>query len=190
MPNSTHSNQDNTATLALLETSLWVEKVIVKYNFCPFARKELQHKSLSYTANNCTELEAALIAFVSECQYLLSCSQLNSGLLIFTEQFKDFEQFLDLVELANISLQTEGLEGVIQVAHFHPEYQFADCQFNDPENYTNRAPWPTLHLIKESVMDLALASHPDPEQIPEDNIKLCQRKGTQFWQQLLSQIKP
>tara|TARA_B110000196_G_scaffold202846_1_gene173759 strand:- start:370 stop:708 length:339 start_codon:yes stop_codon:yes gene_type:complete len=108
---------------------------------------------------------------------------------MFDNGFSDFEDFLDLVDLANALLVAQGFEGKYQIANFHPDYVFADSDETDAANYTNRAPFPTLHLIREASMSEALDSYNEPESIPEHNINLARRKGIDFWQQLLEGCK-
>ena len=107
-------------------------------------------------------------------------AQRETTLLMFEQGFKDFEEFLDLVDLANALLAAQGYEGKYQITNFHPDYVFADSDDSDAANYTNRAPYPTLHLIREASMSEALDNYNEPESIPEHNIKLARRKGTTF----------
>ncbi|MBQ4813527.1 hypothetical protein A7985_16390 [Pseudoalteromonas luteoviolacea] len=167
----------------------WVSKVIVKYNFCPFARKEVEQQTIHYQVSSVVSHEDAVMEMLNECFELNSLPERETTLLIFSEGFKMFDDFLDLVDLANAMLCAQGFEGKYQLANFHPDYIFADSDDADPANYTNRAPFPTLHLIREESMALALEQYDDPESIPDNNIRLARRKGEAFWQQLLSQCK-
>jgi hypothetical protein len=119
------------------------------------------------------------------CAALDNYPERETTLLIFKDGFTDFADFLDLVDLANAMLAVQGYEGRYQIANFHPDYVFADSEEDDAANYTNRAPFPTLHLIRELSMAEALENYDDPESIPENNIRLARRKGEAFWQQLL-----
>ncbi|QTH70788.1 DUF1415 domain-containing protein [Pseudoalteromonas xiamenensis] len=167
----------------------WVSSVIVKYNFCPFARKEVENNTIHYELSDALTIEDAVLAMIESCIALDSHPERETTLLIFNNGFHDFDAFLDLVDLANALLAAQGYEGKYQIANFHPDYVFADSDENDPANYTNRAPYPTLHLIREDSMAQALATYDDSEQIPENNIRLARRKGEAFWQQLLSSCK-
>ncbi|MCF2859019.1 DUF1415 domain-containing protein [Pseudoalteromonas sp. SMS1] len=165
----------------------WVSKVIVKFNFCPFARKEVEQQTIHYQVSSAITPEDAVMDMLNECFALDSTPERETTLLIFSEGFTHFDDFLDLVDLANAMLCAQGFEGKYQIANFHPDYVFADSVDDDPANYTNRAPFPTLHLIREESMALALAQYDDPESIPDNNIRLARRKGEAFWQQLLVQ---
>ncbi len=164
----------------------WVSDVIVKYNFCPFARKEVEANSIFYQISDTNDIGNAVVEMIDELGKLEQEPKIETTLLVFAKGFADFEDFLELVDLANAMLVAQGFEGKYQIANFHPNYVFADSDEQDPANYTNRAPYPSLHLIREASMELALQNHPDPESIPETNIKLAQRKGLHFWQELLS----
>lgn len=167
----------------------WVKTIIVKFNFCPFARQEVEQNTIHYQLSNSTSHDDAVMDMLEQCAQLTQNPNRETTLLIFCEGFKSFEDFLDLVDLANAMLSIQGYEGTFQIANFHPDYVFADSDDNDPANYTNRAPYPTLHLIREASMAIALDNYDDPESIPENNIKLARRKGEAFWQQLLTKCQ-
>ena len=167
------------------QTKNWVSQVIVGFNFCPFAKKEVVNNTIQYVDSKTTNHEDAVIEMLSLIQAMREDESIETCLQIFSEGFNDFDEFLDLVDLANAMLASSGYEGFIQIANFHPDYVFADSDETDAANYTNRAPFPTLHLIREHSMARVLAVHPDPEGIPETNILLAREKGIAFWQQLL-----
>ncbi len=168
-----------------LQMREWVSSVIVKYNFCPFARKEVENNCIHYQVSPSVTLDDAVMDMLEQCTELDHNEQRETTLLMFEQGFSDFDEFLDLVDLANALLVAQGFEGKYQIANFHPDYVFADSDETDAANYTNRAPYPTLHLIREASMSEALANYDEPESIPEHNIKLARRKGIDFWQQLL-----
>ncbi|MEL0657766.1 DUF1415 domain-containing protein [Psychromonas arctica] len=167
-------------------TQAWVNKVIVKYNICPFAKKEMDRGSIRYCENNSTEIEGVLDRLTEECVFLDNNEQTETTLLILSEACTDFDSFLDLVYLSNHLLQMSHYEGVYQLAHFHPDY----CFEGDPEeaasNYSNRSPYPTLHIIRESSMEKAIAAHPDVDGIPDRNIEFLNKKGSPFFADLLA----
>ncbi|SFB78471.1 DUF1415 domain-containing protein [Pseudoalteromonas denitrificans] len=175
--------------IAINQMKTWVSNVIVKYNFCPFARKEVEENSIFYHVSNNINIEDAVLDMIEQCIHLNNHTELETTLLIFNQGFKSFDAFLDLVDLANAMLVAQGFEGHYQIANFHPDYVFADADENDAANYTNRSPYPALHLIREASMEHALKTYPDPESIPENNIQLARRKGLNFWQLLLDNCK-
>ncbi|AOT07199.1 DUF1415 domain-containing protein [Pseudoalteromonas luteoviolacea] len=164
----------------------WVSNVIVKYNFCPFARKEVEQNAIHYHISEAVTHDDAVMDMLEQCFELNQNKDRETTLLMFSHGFTDFNAFLDLVDLANAMLCAQGFEGIYQIANFHPDYVFADSDEDDPANYTNRAPYPTLHLIREDSMAAALEAYEDPESIPDNNIRLARRKGEAFWQQLLA----
>lgn len=166
----------NPAKDALAQTRRWVRDFIVEYQVCPFARREVERGSVRYIA--CEEdMAGALEQLMLECEHLDSQAETETTLLVFTHAFADFDDFLDLIEIANDLLEQQGYLGTYQLAHFHPDYRFEGAAPDDAANHSNRAPWPTLHLIREASLERALASYPDPERIPERNIALMRDMG-------------
>lgn len=169
------------------QTDSWVKKVIMKYNICPFARREVERGSIRYLVVEQTKIKQVLKALIAECHYLDAHPEHETSLVILPRGFEGFYAYLDLVDIANDELFTNDYEGVYQLAHFHPDYCFEGEPQDAPANFTNRAPYPTLHIIRETSMELALANYKDPESIPECNIAFCERKGSEFFMQLLAE---
>ena len=170
----------------IASTQLWVKNVIVKYNICPFAKKELDRGSIRYYEDKSTDIEGVLESLTTECQYLDKHEEAETTLLILSEACTDFESFLDLVYLSNHLLKISGYEGVYQLAHFHPDYCFEGDPVDAASNYSNRSPYPTLHIIRESSMEKAIAAHPDVDAIPDRNIDFLNKKGSPFFADLLA----
>lgn len=166
-------------------TRQWIDTVIVKYNFCPFARKELQANTIAYRVIDSTSFTAIADRLYQECLYLDNHPDTATTLLILADGFADFDHYLDLVDCVQSQIIDPQYEGIYQLASFHPDYCFADSDIDDAANYTNRAPYPTIHLLREADISQALEGYPDPEQIPERNIALARRKGKQTLAQLL-----
>ncbi|TDP32071.1 hypothetical protein DEU29_11111 [Idiomarina aquatica] len=169
------------------QTEAWVQRLIVKYNICPFARKELEQQTVRYVVFNDTQFEATLDKLINECRYLDENPGTETTLLILPT-FKNFDDFLDLIAVAERLLAMSSYEGVYQLAHFHPDYCFEGEAVDDPANYTNRSPHPTLHILREESMAQALAQTDSPEAIPERNIEFARRKGAQFFEAILKDI--
>ncbi|QDF75591.1 MULTISPECIES: DUF1415 domain-containing protein [Shewanella] len=181
-----HSAED--APIAL-ETQNWVEKVIMKYNICPFARREVERNSIRYTVAQHSQIDKVLDELIQECHLLEQQPQIETTLFIMPRGFEGFYLYLDLVDIANDLLIEQGFEGVFQLASFHPDYCFEGEPQDSAANYTNRAPYPTLHIIREASMERALADYDDPESIPERNIAFAERKGEAFFVKLLQSCK-
>lgn len=173
----------------LQHTQNWVEQVIVKFNFCPFAKPVVDSARIRYYLADGRDLEEALHQLIEQCQYLDQHSEIETELVVYPNGFEDFYDFLDLVDLANQLLVEQNYEGVYQLANFHPDYCFDGELPSDPANYTNRSPYPILHLIREESLELALESYPNPEQIPERNIKLAREMGLAAMKQALDECK-
>ncbi|WP_440876845.1 DUF1415 domain-containing protein [Thalassotalea sp. PLHSN55] len=173
---------------AILKTQAWLEQVIIGLNFCPFAKKEFVNNTIDYHVCAQRKLEQALETVIARCHYLQQHDEIETSLVIFSLGFRDFEDYLDLVDYANQLLVDSGFEGVFQLASFHPEYCFEGESPLDAANYTNRSPLPTLHIIREDSLARVLAVYQNPEQIPDNNIALAQDKGNNFFKQLLANI--
>ncbi|GGI74805.1 DUF1415 domain-containing protein [Shewanella gelidii] len=171
----------------MLHTENWVKQVIMKYNICPFARREIERASIRYAVVEARQITEALLSLIEECQYLDKHPETETTLVIYPHGFEGFYPYLDLVDLATELLTEQGYEGVYQLASFHPDYCFDEEPQDSAANYTNRSPYPTIHIIREASMEQALATYDDPESIPERNIEFAQRKGKDFFEKLLLQ---
>lgn len=176
----------NSSENIIQHTKNWVSSVIVKYNICPFARREVERGSIRYALIEEMNKESVLQSLLDECRYLDEHGDVETTLLIMPVGFEGFYDFLDLVELANDLLEMEEYEGVYQLANFHPDYCFAGEPQSEPSNYTNRSPYPTLHIIREKSMEMAISNHPDVDAIPERNIAFANKKGNAFFADLLA----
>ena len=171
------------------QTKQWLSQIIIGLNFCPFAKKEFVNQSIHYHLSEKAQLKPALVEFLAQCHYLYDNPDIETSLLIYSEGFRDFNRFLDLVDDSNDLIVEHGFEGVFQIATFHPEYCFADADYDDASNYTNRSPYPTLHLIREQSMERVLSVYKNPEAIPDNNIALAEKMGADYFQTLLKKIK-
>ena len=163
----------------------WVETVVVGLNLCPFAKRELVNDRVRFSVSEAETEEQLLVDLQAELELLNNEETVETTLLIHPrvlQDFFDYNQFLNYVD--RLLTQME-LEGVYQVASFHPDYQFSGTRPVDVENYTNRSPYPMLHLIREDSLERAIASYPDPDRIPERNIELLERLGRDKMQALL-----
>ncbi|MCW9014300.1 MAG: DUF1415 domain-containing protein [Gammaproteobacteria bacterium] len=176
---------DNAHDLCIRQTRSWLKTVIIDLNFCPFAHRVFENETIHYQHVDNSDIEYCLRALIDECLQLDSNDVFETSLLIFSQAFSSFDDFLDLIAMANTLLIDRGYEGIYQLAHFHPDYHFADVTKDDAANYTNRSPWPMLHIIRESSLEQALKHYPDPETIPEHNIKVTRAKGSKEMQTLL-----
>jgi hypothetical protein len=168
----------------------WLKSVIIQHNICPFAKRELERGSIFFSVNHDSQIEQCLLSLMLECDRLDTDPDIETTLLIYADAFVEFDDFLDFIEIAETLLIEQGYEGTYQLASFHPEYCFQDTKPDDAANYTNRSPYPMLHLLRETSLELAIASHPDPESIPEHNIELTRKLGLAKMQALLAACYP
>ncbi len=163
----------------------WIDKVIIGLNFCPFAKKEIERESVRYAISPSTQANDALSHLLEELALLDNQLDIQTTLLVFPQGFNDFEKYLDMLELANSLIFRGGYGGIYQLASFHPNYCFDGEAENDPANYTNRSPYPLLHVLRESSVEAVLRHYPQPESIPENNIAKARKLGAEFLQALL-----
>ena len=159
------------------QTKKWISDVIVGCNFCPFAAKVVKHKQIHYQVEKSVATDNCLDAFLQEIIRLDVDNAIETSFLIFPQSFVSFDDYLDLVALAEKLIYDKGYEGIYQVASFHPLYQFAGSRNDDAANYTNRSVYPMLHLLREESIDRALEHFKSPENIPETNINFAREKG-------------
>jgi uncharacterized protein len=151
----------------------WLAEVVVGLNLCPFARKPMMADQVRLQVSAARNDEALLAELLAELELLdhLTPDSLETTLLIVTDYLQDFADFNQFLDLADWLLERQGYSGVYQLATFHPRYQFAGTEPGDAGNLTNCAPYPILHLIREASVEAVLARYPDPESIPENNIR-------------------
>ena len=163
----------------------WIDNVIVGLNFCPFAKKEMERNTVRYAISSKTKINEALSDLLEELTLLDQQPEIQTTLLIFPLGFGDFDNYLDMLEIANGLINQGGYGGIYQLASFHPDYCFEGEDKNDPANYTNRSPYPILHILRESSIEAVLKRYPDPESIPENNIAKARELGSSFLQALV-----
>lgn len=169
-------------------TEHWVKDVVIGLNFCPFASRPVLEKKVRFCVAENLELTAVLEKLISEMQLLDREDEIETTLLILPFGFDNFEDYLFLLDQALELSINMGYEGVYQLASFHPEYLFDGAENDDPANYTNRSPFPIIHLIREENLEDALKTVKDPEKIPERNIMIAREKGILYMQSLLASV--
>ncbi|RZI41641.1 DUF1415 domain-containing protein [Herbaspirillum sp. HC18] len=179
--------QSITAEQAIEATRHWLEKAVIGLNLCPFAKSVHVKNQIRYVVSNARSAEALLQDLIDELQTLHRADpeEIDTTLLIHPWVLDDFLDFNDFQDVADASLEELGLMGEIQVASFHPQFQFAGTEPEDIGNYTNRSPYPTLHLIREASIDRAVTAFPDASDIFERNIETIRRLGHKGWKALL-----
>jgi hypothetical protein len=172
------------AATVIERTKTWIREIVIGLNFCPFARKPFKEELILYKLDDTSDEAVALESFINTCRFLDENPVMETALLIFPNGFSDFEEYLDLVDLSEKLLKEEGYEGVYQVASFHPGYIFAGSDENDPANYTNRSPYPMLHLLREDLLEIAIDKHANVDDIPNQNIAKAQSLGLEYFKKM------
>jgi len=172
-------------------TRNWVDKAVIGLNLCPFAKAVYVKNQIRFVVSDAETPEELLEQLMDELQYLSDtpAEQVDTTLLIHPLVLADFEEYNEFLDVADAAVEDMELEGEIQVASFHPDYQFADTDRNDIGNYTNRSPYPTLHLLREESIDRAVEAFPEAEAIFEKNIDTMQALGHEGWDKLGVQVK-
>lgn len=167
-------------------TRAWLEKAVIGLDLCPFARSVYLRDQVRFVVSEAETPEALLADLVKELRTLSEADPeaVDTTLLIHPWVLEDFLEYNDFLDVAEAAVAGLGLEGEIQVASFHPQYQFADTEPDDAENYTNRSPYPILHLLREASVERAVASFPDAAEIFEKNIETMRRLGPEGWRRL------
>jgi hypothetical protein len=179
------------AETAIAETRAWVDRAVIGLNLCPFAKAVQAKGQIRYVVTNATDTDALLEALRDELRLLADAdpAQVETTLLIHPGVLADFLDFNDFLDVADAVLEEMGYAGVLQVASFHPQYQFAGSAADDVTNATNRSPYPTLHLLREESIDQAVAGFPEAETIYERNIRTLQALGAEGWAALQAQCR-
>lgn len=173
-------------------TRVWLERAVIGLNLCPFAKSVHVKKQIRYALVEVETYQELLEELERELRLLANTDPalIETTLLIHPRAMTEFLDYGWFLPLAERILEQLDLVGEIQIAHFHPNFQFGDCEPEDIENYTNRSPWPTLHLIRESSIDRAVAAFPDAAEIFERNIETLRRMGHEGWRQLWRETTP
>lgn len=166
-------------------TQNWLTSFIITYNICPFAKNVHENNSIRYQVVDSDSQEDCLEALIAECLHLDAESATETTLLILPKAVGKFNDFLDLLAIAEQLLVEQGYEGIYQLASFHPDYCFAGSNHDDAANYTNRSPFPMLHIIREASIEQVLQIYENPEMIPERNIELTRKLGIEALRKLL-----
>jgi hypothetical protein len=170
----------------LRATRAWVEHAVIGLNLCPFAKAVQTKNLIRYVCSDARDNAALRDTLRAELQRLTDTpiEQLETTLLVHPQVLGDFLDYNDFLDEADSLLCEMGLDGTLQIASFHPQYQFAGTAAHDIENATNRSPHPTLHLLREASIERAVAAFPEPEAIYETNQRTLRALGPKGWAEL------
>lgn len=180
------SSPDENEVLAAMRR--WIERAVIGLNLCPFAKAVYVKNQVRLVVSDAPHVDGFLEQLDRELDLLAASDpgQIDTTLLVHPTLFGDFLEFNDLTAIADAAIAEHGLVGVLQIASFHPGYQFAGTAPDDAENLTNRAPYPCLHLLREDSVARAVAAYPEPDSIIERNIKTMQALGAEGFAALLN----
>jgi hypothetical protein len=169
--------------IVVRDTIAWLERAVIGLNLCPFAKSVHVKGQIHYAVSAAQTAEQLLVDLKQELQALvaLDASERDTTLLIAPECLGDFLDFNDFLAQADEVLVELELDGVIQIASLHPQYQFAGTEVDDITNFTNRSPYPTLHLLREESVDRAVQAFPDAQDIYENNMQTMEKLGVEGW---------
>ncbi len=173
---------------AIATTRRWLERAVIGLNLCPFAKAVYVKEQVRFVVSDASTPEALLEHLAEELLLLRDTpsEQIDTTLLIHPDVLTDFLDYNDFLENADAAIEALDLQGILQVASFHPDYQFAGTAPGDIGNYTNRSPFPTLHLLREASIDRAVEAFPEPDAIIERNLETLNKLGLEGWQALFA----
>jgi hypothetical protein len=177
---------DETRQQVLRDTQAWLERAVVGLNLCPFAKAVMVKGQVRTVVSPARSPEALLVELEAELQALAAADPalIDTTLIVHPGTLADFLDFNDFLDVAEAALEELGLEGTLQIASFHPQFQFADAGPEDMGNFSNRSPYPTLHLLREDSISRAVEVFPEAEAIYERNIATLEALGPEGWQRL------
>ncbi|WP_414637023.1 DUF1415 domain-containing protein [Arenimonas sp.] len=183
-----HGDEPLSDEVVLAAMRDWLEKAVIGLNLCPFAKAVHVKRQVRYVVSQAATEEALLEDLLHELQLLASADpgDIETTLLVHPGVLGDFLDYNDFLDIADAAVEELGLDGVLQVASFHPQYQFADSEPDDMANFSNRAPYPTLHLLREDSVDKAVAAFPEADRIYEANIRTLRELGPAGWRRLFT----
>ena len=172
----------------ILATRRWLDRAVIGLNLCPFAKAVVAKDQVRYVLSSATTPDALLEELAYELVRLQQTEpeQVDTTLLIHPQVLTDFLDYNDFLDNADAAIEALELDGEIQVASFHPDYQFADTAYDDVGNCSNRSPYPMLHLLREASVERAVAAFPDPDVIVERNLETLEKLGIEGWRKLLA----
>ena len=175
--------------IVIAETVQWLERAVIGLNLCPFAKAVHVKKQIRTVVSAATNTDALIESLIDELNFLAAtnANEIDTTLLIHPDTLNDFLDYNDFLRIADQVLEELRLVGQIQIASLHPQYQFADTKFDDITNYTNRSPYPMLHLLRETSIEKAVAAFPDAAIIFEKNMATMEKLGKEGWEKLRSE---
>lgn len=163
----------------LKKTASWIQTFVIGHNLCPFAARPFQEERIRYVLVEGTKLEQLVETTFTECLLLneKESTEIETTIIVHPKLLEDFGDYMDVLAQMQEDLEQLNVAGILQLATFHPAYQFEGTQADDPENFTNRSPFPMIHILREDSVEKAIDLHPDTAKIPMENIEKMNRIG-------------
>ena len=170
----------------IADTRRWLERAVIGLNLCPFAKAVYVKRQVRFVLSDASTPEALLEQLAEELLLLRDTpvEAIDTTLIVHPDVLQDFLDYNDFLDNADAAVEALDLGGILQVASFHPAYQFAGTALDDIGNYTNRSPYPTLHLLREDSVSRAVDAFPDADSIVDRNIETLDKLGIDGWQRL------
>lgn len=171
-------------------TRAWLEQVVIGLNLCPFAESVFRQQQIAYRVSRATDASGLMHDLIEAIDALIHAdpAEIDTSLLIHPHALQNFDDYNEFLGWADAFLASSGLDSAVQIASFHPEYRFADAPADDITHCTNRSPFPTLHLLRETSVDAALAALPHAAQLVEKNLDTLRNLGDEGWQALMQRV--
>ncbi len=176
----------NSTQNIIQQTKNWVNDIVIDLELCPFAAQPFQNNRIAYNVITGDGLQQHLQQLAESFAILDDNADIETSLLIYPDAYQQFDHYLELLDISNQLLESLNYSGIYQLASFHPNYCFADTEKNDASNFSNRSPYPMLHLLRESSLEQAILRYPNSETIPENNIKKLRAIGYTKMQEKLN----
>jgi len=170
------------------KTKRWIQDVVIDLNLCPFASQVFIQDKIHYNVIEHSDTKKNLPPLADAFEYLNCNKQIETSLLIFPQSYHDFDEYLALLDLSNLLLEDLSYTGTYQLASFHPLYCFEGSDNNDASNFSNRSPYPMLHILRENSIEDALSSYNNIEDVPQNNINTLDKIGFEKMQKTLQNI--
>ena len=178
-----HSAQE-----VIQKTKHWIQNVVIDLNLCPFASQVFIQDQIQYVVIESNDTKQVLHQLADTFTFLDNNKQTETSLLIFPQSYSNFDEYLTMLDLSNLLLDDLSYTGIYQLASFHPQYCFEGCNNNDAENFSNRSPYPMLHILRESSIEKVLTSYDHIEDVPQNNINKLEKIGFEKMQNTLHKI--
>lgn len=184
------AQQTSTDDEIIALTRAWLKEVVIGLNLCPFAEPVHRRNQIAYIVSHATDEAGLMDDLIEAIDALMSedPEKIDTALLIHPQALQNFEDYNEFIGWAEEFLAESGLEAVVQIASFHPDYRFADTTASDITNNTNRSPFPMLHLLRESSVDAALTALPEAAQLVEKNLDTLRSLGNDGWETLMQRV--